>query len=217
MRYVSRPYTSCSTTIFGRRCRRCPPTWLTPKRGTARSSRPDDRLQALQPVALVHGCSTFMGFVVKPHRQMGSHIGFRTDDLREIGFPSKDGLFDELTFQEHFDRAGKKVCQVEDVFLEKVPRTSPRRCWSNGSSTCLPVAGPARALPLPAWRRPRHRLLQAARQACSRPAGGAADDRELGHRPDRPGAPRGGPLAPLPVAVRILRVFGPTRWAPGCL
>lgn len=121
MRYVSRPFTLVLDDDFRPSVAALSDYLANAEEGDCSFIKAMITYRRFNLVALIHGCSTFMGFVVKPHRQMGSHIGFKTDDLKEIGFPSKNGLFDELTFQEHFDRAGKKVCQIEDVFLEKVP------------------------------------------------------------------------------------------------
>lgn len=69
---------------------------------------------------LIYSCGIFICNLVHRQREFCGHFGFRTTDLRKIGFPPKDGLFDELTFENHFIRNGQAVGYADDVYLEMV-------------------------------------------------------------------------------------------------
>lgn len=69
---------------------------------------------------LIGSCGIFIVNLLHPHKQFCGHIGFRMSRLRALGFPEKDGLFDELVIELHFRRNGESIGFAPDVRLEQM-------------------------------------------------------------------------------------------------
>jgi hypothetical protein len=74
--------------------------------------------------ALIDVCGMFIINLTHPFHQFHGHLCFNAQTLSKIGFPSRDGLFDELTLELQFHEHGKTVHFAEGIFLMTVHHTT---------------------------------------------------------------------------------------------
>lgn len=83
---------------------------------------PDKRL-----TALIDLCGMFIINLTHPLHQFHGHLCFNARTLKEIGFPSRDGLFDELALEMHFHLHARKVHFEKNIFLKTVQDSTYKR------------------------------------------------------------------------------------------
>lgn len=77
--------------------------------------------------SLVDVCGIFIINMLHPYRQFCGHLCFNLQTIKEIGFPSRDMLFDELGMELQFRKHQKKVHFADKIFFEAVQKISWKR------------------------------------------------------------------------------------------
>ena len=67
---------------------------------------------------LINSCGIFCVNTMTAQRQFCGHIGFHHSIMKRVGFPSSDGLFDELVIERAFQKSGMTAGYARNVFLE---------------------------------------------------------------------------------------------------
>lgn len=85
------------------------------------------RFSSFKITALIELCGIFIINIVHPYRQFFGHLCFNREVLKEVGFPSRDVLFDELALEVQFRKSLKKVGYEAAIFLEVIQDTTWRK------------------------------------------------------------------------------------------
>lgn len=77
--------------------------------------------------SLVDVCGIFIINLLHPYKQFCGHLCFNSQTIKEIGFPSRDMLFDELGMELQFRKHEKKVHFAGNIFLNAVQKITWKR------------------------------------------------------------------------------------------
>lgn len=78
------------------------------------------QFEELNVTALIDVSGIFIVNLIHPYHQFFGHLCLNLNTLKQIGFPHRDGLFDELVIELKFRKHNSKIYFADRIFLQSI-------------------------------------------------------------------------------------------------